>query len=227
MGKEIKERLKEDFIMGQRSQIYIRYNVNYTMAGKTENYKGLIARYYQWNYCERMISRARGIIEAIKDEYIAYSFMWNDKRRLEKLSRICDTNFDMRDIVMSGDIIKEVVDEWNCNCDYIFNQDNNDGQLLIDVTNDGIKYAFIPYYNKIKVLDCRNYLVWDSKTCYKEWQWSETETPKAMDEQTKEYTLNNIDYISKNATLMTKEEVEEFVGADYSYLFEQEKAITQ
>lgn len=37
--------------MGQRSQIYIRYNVNF-MCGKlspnprTENYKGLIARYY-------------------------------------------------------------------------------------------------------------------------------------------------------------------------------------
>lgn len=38
--------------MGQRSQIYIRYNVNYvsgssTANPKTRNYKGLIARYFE------------------------------------------------------------------------------------------------------------------------------------------------------------------------------------
>lgn len=59
--------------MGQRSQIYIRYNVNYVYGSatdhpKTQNFKGLIARYFQWNYGERMISRARYIIEEIKDE---------------------------------------------------------------------------------------------------------------------------------------------------------------
>lgn len=34
-----------------------------------------------------------------------------------------------------------------------------------------------------------------------------------------EYTLNNIDYIAENTTLMTEEEAKEFVCADYSYLF--------
>ena len=33
------------------------------------------------------------------------------------------------------------------------------------------------------------------------------------------YTLDNVAYIDRNATLMTKEEAEEFVNADYSYLF--------
>ena len=43
--------------MGQRSQIYIRYNVNYvsgtaTKNPTTHNYKGLIARYFGWNYVD-------------------------------------------------------------------------------------------------------------------------------------------------------------------------------
>ena len=38
--------------MGQRSQIFVRYN-------KEEGKKHIIARYYQWNFAERMISRAR------------------------------------------------------------------------------------------------------------------------------------------------------------------------
>ena len=210
--------------MGQRSQIYIRYNINYIRGSATsnpitENYRGLIARYYQWNYGERMISRARSIIEAIKSEFMEYGFMWRQNCYLEKLNRICDVNFDMRDIVMSTDIIKEIAEEWGCDCGYIFNQDNNDGQLLIDVTENGIKYCFIPFYNEIEVMNGRDYLVWNSQGCYDEHMWTETEAPKGIDEETKEYTLANIDYISGNAELMTKEEAEEFINADYSYLF--------
>ena len=46
--------------MGQRSQIYIRYNVNCVYGSATENpktcnYKGLIARYYGWNYEEELL----------------------------------------------------------------------------------------------------------------------------------------------------------------------------
>ena len=41
--------------MGQRSQIYVRYNK-----------KLVIANYYQWNYGEQMISRARYGIEYIR-----------------------------------------------------------------------------------------------------------------------------------------------------------------
>ena len=210
--------------MGQRSQIYIRYNINYTRGSATsnpttENYRGLIARYYQWNYGERMISRARSIIETIKSEFMEYGFMWEQNCYLEKLRRICDVNFDMRDIVMSTDIIKEVAEECDCDCSCIFNQDNNDGQLLIDVTENGIKYCFIPFYNEIEVMNGRQYLVWDSRDSYDVYQWTETEAPKEIDKETKKYTLDNLDYITENAELMTKEEAEEFINADYSYLF--------
>ena len=44
--------------MGQRSQIYVRYN--------KDGINHLIARYYQWNYGERMISRCKHSIEWIK-----------------------------------------------------------------------------------------------------------------------------------------------------------------
>jgi len=46
----------EGEIMGQRSQIYVRYNK-----------KLVVTNYYQWNYGERMIRRARYGIEYIKD----------------------------------------------------------------------------------------------------------------------------------------------------------------
>ena len=52
--------------MGQRSQIYIRY--------KTETGYHLIANYYQWNYGERMISRARYGIEYLDSMRKYYSW---------------------------------------------------------------------------------------------------------------------------------------------------------
>lgn len=79
--------------MGQRSQIFVRYEDN--------GQKKIIARYYQWNYAERMISRARYGIEWLKEMY-KYSFEIE-----RKLYRILDTNFDMIDCVISSDIIKD------------------------------------------------------------------------------------------------------------------------
>ena len=48
--------------MGQRSQIYV-------IAKKNNEYY-MTANYYQWNYGERMISRVRGTLEQIIDDYI-------------------------------------------------------------------------------------------------------------------------------------------------------------
>lgn len=192
--------------MSTRSQIYIRYNIN----GK----KGMIARHYYWNYEERMISRARGVIEALKSDYWYFG-----EENIKKLCRICDVNFDMRDIMLSVDIIDEVAEFYDGNYKSIFNQDNNDGQLLIDVTDNGVKYCFIPHYDNIEVIDGRQYLIWDTKNSHPHYKWTEENPPKKEDEPTILYTLRNISYIDSNATLMTKEEAEEFVNSDYSYLF--------
>ena len=54
--------------MGQRSQIYVAYDKGHrNEKGIVERKDGqyLIARYYQWNYGSRMVSRAKGLIEWI------------------------------------------------------------------------------------------------------------------------------------------------------------------
>lgn len=195
-----------NFIMGQKSQIYIRYNV----CGK----KGLIARHYYWNYEERMLSRARGIIEALKSDYWYFG-----EENIKKLCRICDVNFDMRDVMISDDLVDDAANYYSGDYKRIFTPPNDDGQLLIDVTDSGVKYCFIPRYDNIETLDGRHYLIWDTRHSYPHYRWTEEDPPKKMHEDTILYTLDNVAYIDRNATLMTKEEAEEFVNADYSYLF--------
>lgn len=116
--------------MGQRSQIYVRYNK-----------KLVVANYYQWNYGERMISRARHGIEYIKDNLLEYrNFIFNDPFQMERLSRIFDTNFDMKDVQISTNIIEEWKDQFfddNFNDVVFWWQDNNDDRLFVDILEDG------------------------------------------------------------------------------------------
>lgn len=147
--------------MGQRSQIYIRFNVNHKNKHSTHNFKGLIARDFGWNYGERMVSRARYIIEHIHFGYMKYKWNFNDAEKLEKLKRICEVNFDMKDIVFSSDIIKDVAEYMDGDLEYLFNQANNDGQLFIDVTDDGIKYCFMKFYNEGDPMDAEQYMKWN------------------------------------------------------------------
>lgn len=191
--------------MGQRSQIFVRYEEN--------GQKKMIARYYQWNYGERMISRARYGIEWLKDMY-KYTFEFS-----RKLYRILDTNFDMIDCVISSDIIKEFIDnDWG-NDGYTLNnfmfyaQDNNDGKLFIDVLSNGtIKYAFLDYDNK-KIMSGTEYMRWDRG---KKWR----EPTEYFDQEDIEICVKNIKEINKMATKMKADEVKEFMGMDYSYLIE-------
>lgn len=189
--------------MGQRSQIYVRYQkdgVNY-----------LTARYYQWNYGERMISRCRYSLEWI-EAMIPYD--WYFTRETEKLQRILDVNFDMRDIVIGCDIIKEYEEDeywkdenYTLN-DYIFKcQDNNDGKLFIDIKDGAIKYAFLDYdCNTDKIMSAAQYMNWDCPS----WRKSEY-----IDDEGKALCESNIKAIRKLAKLMTKEEVKEFINANY------------
>lgn len=209
--------------MGQRSQIYIRYNVNYvsnstTKNPVTNNYKGLIARYFGWNYGERMVSRARYIIEHIQSEYMEYKWFFGDAEKLEKLKRICEVNFDMKDIVFSSDILKEVAEDMDGDMEYLFNQDNNDGQLFIDVTDNEIKYCFMSYYNEGEPMDAERYMKWNKE--YEE--HPDWHIPyEYMDQETIDYTEENIKQINEMATLMTLEEIKAFIEDDYSYLLQE------
>ena len=202
--------------MGQRSQIYIRYNVNYEQCSGVYNYKGLIARYFGWNYGERMVSRARYIIEYIHDNYMKYKWTFGNSEYLEKLKWICNTNFDMKDIVFSSDIIKEVMEDFDGDTDYLFNQDNNDGQLFIDVTDDGIKYCFMEFYNEGEPMDSDQYMKWNCEhEAHPNWHIPY----EYMDKETIDYTEENIKAINEMATVMTTEEIKAFEEDDYSYMF--------
>ena len=187
--------------MGQRSQIYVRYQkdvVNY-----------LTARYYQWNYSERMISRCRHSLEWI-EAMIPYD--WHLTRETEKLKRILDVNFDMHDVVIGYDIIKEWEEcDWKDETsfkEYVFlTQDNNDGKLFIDIKDGVIKYAFLDYdCDTNRVMSAAQYMHWDCPS----WRKSEY-----IDDEQKALCEANIKAIKKLAKLMTKEEVEEFINADY------------
>ena len=186
--------------MGQRSQIYIRIWDNYNDNPK------LYAKYYHWNFGERMISRARHGIEYIKAtlKYIA------DSSNQEKINRIFDVNFDMKDIMLTSDIIKEWIEKFSSYYDakeYIFECiSNNNGKLFIDVTKNGdIKFCFTDY--DLNILTPTKYMNWD----YAGWQNSKELTKDEI-----ETCKNNIKYINQNAKLMTKEELQEFINFDYS-----------
>lgn len=191
--------------MGQRSQIFVRYEEN--------GQKKMIARYYQWNYGERMISRARYGIEWLKKMY-KYSFEIE-----RKLYRILNVNFDMIDYAISSDIIKEFVDDDWENSGYILNnfmfyqQDNNDGKLFIDVLSDGtIKYAFLDYDNK-RIMSGTEYMKWDRGKGWKN-------PTEYFDQEDIDICIKNIKEINKMAKKMTADEVKEFMEMDYSYLIE-------
>lgn len=187
--------------MGQRSQIYVKYNK-----------KLVIANYYQWNYSERMISRARYGIEYIKENYLEYrDWIFNDTSYLKKLSRIFDVNFDMKDVALSQDIIEEWkadFSEDNFN-DFVFKlQGNNDGKLFVDISEDGIiKYVFLDYEcDTDHIMSARQYMNWNDKG------WKQSEY---IDDEPKVLCEENLKEIDKMAVLMTKEEVEDFINYDY------------
>lgn len=193
--------------MGQRSQIYVRYNN-----------KIIIANYYQWNYGERMISRARYGIEYIK-HYIdnEFDFVFSDKQYIKKISRIFDANFDMKDVALSSNIFDEFKEEKKY-CqennievgfnDFIFkHQDNNDGKLFVDIQDNKIKYAFTDYVCE-KVMNAEQYMIWDME------DWTE-KLKEYESEDAIKTCQENMEEISKMAILMTKEELEELINYNY------------
>lgn len=202
--------------MGQRSQIYFRIN-------RVDGRYDFVARYFGWNYGTRMVSRARHTIEYFRMKKDSPYSLIGDEGRY-KISRIMEVNFDYHDIIMSSDILKEY-ENGDYGDDYkaiIVGQDNNDGQLLIDVCvdyehpqnclsyNTKIKYAF---------LDCRSDYIGDADA-YMQWDthYGAEGYPWRYDEYIKnevKYTERNIRYLQKNAKLMTPAEVNEYINHNY------------
>lgn len=163
-----------------------------------------------------MISRAKGIIEWLQ-EYIDRDlldlFAGENKLSTYKtqLRRVCDTNFDMRDYQTSCNIVneyQELFPEDPFNKSVFDWQDNNDGQLFIDIQGKTVKYCFTKYTGRKKTLSASQYMAWDSRE-----NWT---IPTAYLKQ-KDIDLckENIKYITQHAELMTVNELKEFVTANY------------
>lgn len=192
--------------MGQRSQIYVRYN------GEL-----IIANYYQWNYGDRMISRARHGIEYMVEAYLkqGFYFAFGDKGYIKKFRRYFDVNFDMQDIVMSSNIVKEYEeyysDEDFCQACY-YQQDNNDGKLFVDIVANkqdetfSIKYAFLDYdCNLDHIMSAADYMEWDEEG------WRDS---SYLVDELKKACEDNIAYLTSEIGLLSKDELIDFLNTD-------------
>lgn len=189
--------------MGQRSQIYVIYKDN-------QNRDCISATYFQWNYGERMISRARYLMGWIKSQnsfYVADSYnVFPLSYVANKIRYIASVNFDYKDVVIGQDLIeewkayKQGVPNSNLN-DYIFNADNNDGCLFIDARiPKQLRYAFTTYDYKDGVMGPEAYLKWDN-------------VPQNI--RNAKFTKRNINWITHNAKLMKKKELEAILKTNY------------
>lgn len=105
--------------MGQRSQIFVRFEKN---PGEKE----IVARYYKWNCGDQMISIVYHTIEWLKKHLDLNNcgsgqyLLWNQKEFI----RILGTKYDLGDVVIITDILNKYGDYW---------KDDNDGKALIDI----------------------------------------------------------------------------------------------
>ena len=200
--------------MGQRSQIYIRWHVT---DHHGTYHEGLIARYFSWNFGIRMISRTKSILKEIQDEFLDYPYLFSDPSYIKKLKRYCDVNFDMQSIEMSSDIIEEVKEQFPDNTRFLFEQDNNNGQLFIDVSESEIKYGFMEFFDCNTVMDADKYMEWDRNNSGLP-NWHVPDKYVSISEI--QYTEENIKAINKIASLMTIEEIHEFIDHSLMYMEE-------
>lgn len=212
--------------MGQRSQIYVRF------TNPETGRKKLVARYFGWNYGERMVSRVRNTIEFIEcqiNSTIYKTTRMFDEQFEERLVRIMETNFDLKDVQFSGNIIREYEEMYLGEMPFktvFIDQDNNDGQAFIDVTLEEypnniverfgksykdykvkIRYAFTESTDSEKSLTPYGYL---KANLGDNWQQSDN-----FDEDDITAIRSNIEYLDE-FELIPPPELEEY--RDYDYL---------
>ena len=197
-----------------RSQIYIRWHIT---DRKRIFHEGLIARYFGWNFGIRMVSRCKSIIEEIRDEFLPNAFFFSLHDYVNKLNRYCDVNFDMQDIQLSTDIINEVKEQFAENPEFLFQQDSNNGQLFIDVSDSGIKYGLMEYFDCDTVMDAEKYMEWDRRNSELP-NWHIPDRNVGTSEIL--YTERNIEQINKMATIMSLDEIHQFVDWSLEYMQE-------
>ena len=184
--------------MGQRSQIYVFAD-------------GILsfARYYRWNYGERMVSRCRGIVEHLK--YYSdhnYGFAIKELKNRNgtewpRMQAIADVNFDFRDVQVGQDIMKEYKEQFSEDYsfdDFVFYcQDNNDGKLFVNITEKGVSYAFTDDAIT-EAFDAMGYMEWDVQD-YKQ----------NLSHEDLEILTQNHKYLTENATLLSFDDVSHLI----------------
>lgn len=157
-----------------------------------------------------MISRARYLMGWLKSQNSFYAIDSHNLFSLSyiayKIRYIASVNFDYKDVVIGQDLVeewkayKQGVPNANLN-DYIFNADNNDGCLFIDARIPfNLRYAFTTYDYKDGVIGPEAYLKWDG-------------TPQKIRDT--KFTKRNINWITHNAKLMKKKELEAILKTTY------------
>ena len=181
--------------MGQRSEIYVAIE-------QSDGKKKMTARYFGWNYAERMISR------------VAFTSRWLQARQStfskEDLISIIETNFDMVDRIASERIEPVTTGSFKLHCSI----DNglNDGRAFIYINKDGkIKYCFTENH-AFKPLDCNKYMLFDTESCFYDYQWKNKEYRNST---RMKRCRNNIKWLKQNAEVMTQEELDEFLQSVY------------
>ncbi|MBO5348548.1 MAG: hypothetical protein J6A89_01820 [Clostridia bacterium] len=218
--------------MGQRSQIYIRYN----------NGETLVAKHLQWNWGTYMISRAYQLLKYIeKNAEARYSNFFSEnfeitnmesRSDLKILDSLSSLNLEIGSYVENIDLIEENYlyrfQEDN-GTNFKFNpeiEDNNDGILVIDINENEpkIKVGFSDGYRKhFEMCSAKDYL-----ESYKEQVdyildqcTTEKERKEVLDDWNKYVKM--AEYIDKNFVFLTQEEYEGIFDKEYCY----EKCISE
>lgn len=234
--------------MGERSNIFVRIRAKQRTNDKKYSKEAFFGLYYQWCYGERMISRLRSAIDFVDTDISGWhsEHVVNDEL-IDKFKRYLAINFDMRDVIDTVDLIKDVSNDVksgyaDANAD-IFKQCENHGFIYIDISLDDpsqrfsenkakIKYAFVD--NEVKAKDgtvppvrsVENFADHDIGEDERKWYepnpyWDENERLAGY----KERFLNevvptckkNMAEIDASATVMTEDERKDFVKFGRAY----------
>ena len=96
--------------MGERSNFFVRIRAKETSTAKTYKYQTFFGLYFQWCYGERMISRLRAAIDFAQTDLAWQSAITLRKELIDKFKQVIRTNYDMRDILDTTDLVPDAID---------------------------------------------------------------------------------------------------------------------
>jgi hypothetical protein len=232
--------------MGERSDIFVRIRAKEKTTDKRYKHEVFFGLYYQWCYGERMISRLRAAIDFAHSDLNWRPCISMSKERIEKFKQVLRTNFDMRDIIDTIDLVPDAIDNLKQGYDTvdadIFNQAENHGFIYLDITIDDpdekfgestpkVKYAFVQNEGKeYPIMDVVQFADWDIGDGERKWYepdpyWDKPEEASWGKNHKKDFLenvvptcKNNIEAIKSDATLMTEKERKAFVKAGRAFV---------